>query len=180
LVAVGDFRRAVRADIGANPRDPKARLVMFSFRLAQLMMGDLSRPRLVSLPFVIAHRFMTEFLLGIELRPKTRVGPGLTIYHGTGLVVNDHARIGCGVIVRNGVTIGHQVEGGGCPRIGDGVAIGASALILGDIVVGEGAVIGAGSVVINSVAEYTVVAGNPARKIKDVSRPYSGPKASPK
>jgi len=170
-VTARDFRAALRADIRANPRDPKTRLVMFSFRLAQLAMGDLDRPRKVSIPFVVAHRFATEFLLGIELRPKTTVGPGLTIYHGTGLVVNDHARIGRNVVLRNGVTIGHQVDGGGSPVIGDGVTIGASALILGDIEIGEGAIVGAGSVVVKSVEAYTSVAGNPAKKLKDLPRP---------
>jgi len=170
-VTGSDFRRALRADLRANPRDPKAALVVLSFRVSQLMMGDLDRPRAISLPVVVAHRLFTEFLLGIELRPKTSVGPGLTIYHGTGLVVNDHARLGSGVVLRNGVTIGHQEAGGGCPVIGDGVVVGASALILGDIVVGEGARIGAGAVVVKPVAAYTAVAGNPARKIKDLPRP---------
>jgi serine acetyltransferase len=167
-VTLGDTRAAVVADFRANPRDPKAQLVMFSFRIAQAAMGDLEKPRLVSIPFVIFHRLFTEFFLGIELRPKTRVGTGFTIYHGTGLVVNDHARIGRNVTVRNGVTIGHQVAGGGSPLIRDGVVIGASALVLGEIEIGEGAVIGAGSVVVKSVEAYTSVAGNPAKKIRDL------------
>ncbi len=171
IVTGQSFGNALRADLRANPRDPKARLVMLSFRVAQLVMGNLDHPRLISVPFVVVHRFMTEFLLGVELRPKTSVGAGLTIYHGTGLVVNDHARIGRGVVLRNGVTIGHQVDGGGSPVIGDNVAIGASALILGDIEIGEGAVIGAGAVVVKPVGAYTSVAGNPARKIKDLPRP---------
>jgi len=165
------FRAAVKADLRANPRDPKARLVMFSFRLAQVVMGNLDRPRMLSIPFVVLHRLFTEFLLGIELRPKTSVGSGFTIFHGTGLVVNDHAKIGRNVSVRNGVTIGHQKPGGGSPVICDGVSIGASAIILGDIEIGEGAVIGAGAVVVKSVEPYTSVAGNPARKIRDLPKP---------
>lgn len=164
-------RRALRADFRANRRDPKARLIMMSFRLCQIAMRDLDKPRKFSLPIVVMHRVFTEFLLGIELRPKTSVGGGLTIYHGTGLVVNDHAIIGENVVVRNGVTIGHRISGGGCPTIGNGVVIGASALILGKIEIGEGAVIGAGSVVVKSVGAYTTVAGNPARKLRDLVRP---------
>ena len=131
-------------------------------------MGNLDRPRLISIPFVIAHRVLTEVVLGIELRPKTSVGAGLAIYHGTGLVVNDHAKIGANVVLRNGVTIGHQFAGGGSPRIADGVEVGASALIIGDIQIGEGAVIGAGAVVVKSVEPYTSVGGNPAKKIRDL------------
>jgi putative colanic acid biosynthesis acetyltransferase WcaB len=176
--AVGNSRTVLWRQLGhvlgedraANPRDPKARLVMLSFRVAQAAMRDLDKPRRISIPVVITHRLLTEFLLGIELRPKTSVGPGLTIFHGTGLVVNDHAVLGRNVVLRNGVTIGHQNPGGGCPTLHDGVTVGASALILGDIVIGEGAVIGAGAVVVKNVAAYTSVAGNPARKIRDLPR----------
>jgi putative colanic acid biosynthesis acetyltransferase WcaB len=136
-------------------------------------MGSKTRPRKSSIPLVVAYRFLTEFALGIELRPKTTIGAGLTIYHGTGLVVNDHARLGKNVTLRNGVTIGHKVPSGGSPVIGDGVEIGASALIIGDITIGDGAIIGAGSVVVKSVAPFTSVAGNPARKIRDLPHPSS-------
>lgn len=52
--------------------------------------------------------------------------------------------------------------------VGDDVWIGAGAIILNGVTIGTGAVIGAGSVVTKDVAPYTIVAGNPARKIRDV------------
>ena len=48
----------------------------------------------------------------------------------------------------------------------DGVMIGANAVILEGVRVGEGAVVAAGAVVTEDVAPYTVVAGMPARVIK--------------
>ncbi|OQV19768.1 putative maltose O-acetyltransferase [Hypsibius exemplaris] len=54
--------------------------------------------------------------------------------------------------------------------IGDDCWVGGSAIILPGITIGEGSTIGAGSVVTKDVAPYTIVAGNPARKIKDVPR----------
>ena len=51
--------------------------------------------------------------------------------------------------------------------IGNGVWIGDNSIILAGVTVGDGAVIGAGSVVTGSVAAYTVVAGNPAKVIKN-------------
>lgn len=53
-------------------------------------------------------------------------------------------------------------------NIEDDVWVGAGAIILGGVTIGKGAVVGAGSVVTKNVEPYTIVAGNPARKIKDV------------
>lgn len=49
--------------------------------------------------------------------------------------------------------------------IGDDVWIGANAVVLPGVVVGRGAVVAAGSVVTRDVAEYTIVAGAPARPV---------------
>jgi maltose O-acetyltransferase len=48
------------------------------------------------------------------------------------------------------------------------VWIGAGVIVLAGVTIGDNAVVGAGSVVIKSVAPNTVVAGNPAVKIKDI------------
>ena len=51
--------------------------------------------------------------------------------------------------------------------IGDNVWIGESAIILPGIIIGDGAIIGAGSVVTRNVKKNTIVAGNPAKTIKE-------------
>ncbi len=51
--------------------------------------------------------------------------------------------------------------------IGSDVWIGTGAIILAGVTVGNGAVIGAGSVVTKDVPEYTIVAGNPAKKLRE-------------
>ena len=160
----------VKADFAANTRDPKTRSVLVGFRICQWLMQDNELPRRRSLPIVILYRAMTEFVLGIELRPKTVIGPGLTIYHGFGLVVNDHAILGAGVTLRNGVVIGNKQDGGACPTIDDGVVVGANAVIIGGIHIGERAQIGAGAVVTKNVRPGAVVAGNPAREIQNPSK----------
>ncbi|WP_246065228.1 serine O-acetyltransferase [Aeromicrobium piscarium] len=154
------------ADYRANRHDPKARFVLVLFRLSQAAMGNSRTRRLLFSPLEMSYRLLTEGLLGLEIRPKTSIGPGLSIYHGFGIVINDGAILGSRVQLRNGVTVGHRRIGGGVPRIGDDVNVGAGAIILGDIEIGHGAVIGAGSVVLTSVPAGDVVAGNPARSVR--------------
>ncbi|WP_442972552.1 serine O-acetyltransferase [Rhodococcus sp. JS3073] len=161
-----DLASFVKSDMQANRRNPKIQGVLFLLRICQVLMGSREKPRPLSVPFVVAYRVLTEFFLGIEVPPKTTVGPGLCVYHGFGLVINDHCVIGRNATIRNGVTIGNRKEGGPVPRIGNGVEIGAGAIILGDITLGDGCRVGAGAVVLTSVAEGETVVGNPARPMR--------------
>ncbi|WP_310890334.1 hypothetical protein [Microbacterium aurantiacum] len=149
-------------------------MILLFFRLSQAAMGNSPVRRIVAAPLEVLYRVTTEGLLGLELRPRTKVGPGLSIFHGFGIVVNDQAKIGRDVQIRNGVTIGHQVPGGRCPIIGDRVSIGAGAILLGDIEIGAGATIGAGAVVVKSVPAGDVVAGNPARSLRALNNHGAG------
>lgn len=69
------------------------------------------------------------------------------------------------------LTLGHDPQSpnftdrGGDVVIGDRVWIGYRALILPGVEIGEGAVVAAGAVVTKSVPPFTIVGGNPARKI---------------
>ncbi len=53
-------------------------------------------------------------------------------------------------------------------KIEDDCWIGAGAIILNGITIGKGSVVGAGAVVTKDVEPYTIVGGNPARKIRDI------------
>ena len=150
-------------DWRANPRDHKARFVLLGFRLAQAALSSRSIPRPLKFLAVASYRFVTEWILGIELRPKTVVGGGLRLYHGVGIVVNDHTVLGRNVILRHGVTLGHARPGGGCPVVEDGVEFGAGAIVLGDIRLGVNAVVGAGAVVTRDVPSNSLAVGNPAQ-----------------
>jgi acetyltransferase-like isoleucine patch superfamily enzyme len=69
------------------------------------------------------------------------------------------------------ITSGHpdQIDLGEAPvRIGNDVWIGCLAIILKGVTIGDGAIIGAGSVVSKDVPPFTVVAGNPARVIREL------------
>lgn len=154
-------------DWRANRRNPKGQLILLAFRFAHRVRFSQSRAAVVARPVVgVTYRIGIEWVLGVEIPWRTEIGPGLRLFHGVGTVINDAARVGRNVTIRHGVTIGHAVEGGPCPVIGDGVDIGAGAIILGNVTVGSGARIGAGSVVTKSVAADDVVVGVPAVSVK--------------
>lgn len=117
-------------------------------------------------PFWILYRFIFNWLLGIDIHERTKIGKNFVIWHGMGLVVNPSTIIGDNVTLRNNTTIGIAHRGGGSPVICDGVSIGPNCSVIGDITIGENAVIGAGSVVVKDVEPNSVVAGNPASVIK--------------
>ena len=91
-------------------------------------------------------------------------------HHGIGCVVHDDAIIGDNCRIFGNVTIGNKWSEGkntsGPPHIGNGVLIGAGAVLLGEISVGDNAMIGANAVVLHDVPENATVVGVPARIIR--------------
>jgi len=163
-------------DWSANRGNLKGRIVLAFFRLAQIFAGRKgSLLWWIGLPIMVAYRLFTEYLLGFELRPRTRVGPGLVLEHAFALVVNDQTVIGTNVHLRHCITIGcvKRPDGtqGPSPVIGDGVEIGANVCIIGGIRIGENSKIGAGSVVVKDVPPGATVVGNPAVVVKTSKDP---------
>lgn len=141
----------LRADYAANRGDLKALLVLTTFRLSHFLRASKAVPRPVAYAMTIVHRFCAEVIVGIEIRPKTRIGPGLTIFHGFGTVIHDASIIGSNVVLRHNVTIGQAVPGGPCPVVEDGVVFGVGATVLGGVRIGAGAMIGAHALVTSDV-----------------------------
>jgi serine O-acetyltransferase len=116
----------------------------------------------------VAGRFVSHagrFLTGIEIHPAARLGPGLFIDHGMGVVIGETAEVGENVTILHGVTLGGTSlkKEKRHPTLADNVVVGAGAKILGAFTIGAGSRIGAGSVVVREVPENSVVVGVPGR-----------------
>ena len=105
-----------------------------------------------------------RFFTGIEIHPGAKIGKGLFIDHGMGVVIGETAEIGDNVTIYHGVTLGGtgKDKGKRHPTIGNDVIIGCGAKILGPISIGDGAKIGANSVVLKNVPKGKTAVGIPA------------------
>ena len=108
---------------------------------------------------------VARFLTGIEIHPAARLGPGLFIDHGMGIVIGETAEVGENVSLLQGVTLGgtSRKREKRHPTLGDNVVVGAGAKIIGAFKIGDGSRIGAGSVVVREVPPNSVVVGVPGR-----------------
>ena len=106
-------------------------------------------------------------LFQVDIHPATRIGRGVFVDHGTGIVIGETAVIGDGVSMLQGVTLGGTgaERGDRHPKIGKGVLLGAGAKVLGNITIGDYAKIASGSVVLKPVPAGCTAAGVPARLV---------------
>lgn len=104
-----------------------------------------------------------RFLTGIEIHPGARIGEGLFIDHGMGVVIGETTVIGDDCHLYQGVTLGgtSTKRAKRHPTLGKNVVVGAGAKIIGAVTVGDNAKIGAGSVVVTNVPENATVVGVP-------------------
>ncbi|MGJ7910511.1 2,3,4,5-tetrahydropyridine-2,6-dicarboxylate N-acetyltransferase [Neobacillus sp. LXY-1] len=123
---------------------------------------------------------------GVIIRDQVEIGDNAVIMMGAviniGAVIGEKTMIDMGVVLGGRATVGNNCHiGAGTVLAGvieppsakpviveDDVLIGANAVVLEGVTIGKGSVVAAGAVVTQDVAPYTVVAGTPARKIKDI------------
>ena len=111
---------------------------------------------------------LARFFTGIEIHPAAKIGKGLLIDHGMGVVIGETAKIGNGCTIFHGVTLGGRgnLTGKRHPTLGDNVLVGAGAKILGNINIGNNVKIGANAVVINDIPDNATAVGMPARVVR--------------
>jgi serine O-acetyltransferase len=101
----------------------------------------------------------------VDIHPAAKIGSGVFIDHGTGIVIGETAVVGDDVSMLHGVTLGGTgaQRGDRHPKIGRGVLLGAGAKVLGNITVGDYAKVASGSVVLKPVPAGCTAAGVPAK-----------------
>ena len=127
----------------------------------------------------ILPRFISQlarFLTGIEIHPGARIGEGLFIDHGTGVVIGETSVIGDNVTLFQGVSLGGtgKEKGKRHPTLGNNVVVGAGAKILGNITIGDDVNIGANAVVIRDVPSNSTVVGVPGRIARHKGKKHPG------
>ena len=105
---------------------------------------------------------------GIEIHPGAKIGKGLFIDHGSGVIIGETTVIGNNVTLYQGVTLGGtgKEKGKRHPTIQDNVMISAGAKVIGSFTIGENSKIGAGSVVLSEVPPNCTVVGVPGRIVR--------------
>ena len=122
-------------------------------------------------------RWLSQFnrwLTGIEIHPCAKIGKGLFIDHGMGVVIGETTVIKENVTLYQGVTLGGtgKERGKRHPNIGNNVVVGAGAKILGNITVGDNSYVGANAVVIKDVPPNSTVVGVPGRITKQEGKKF--------
>ncbi|WP_234122602.1 serine O-acetyltransferase EpsC [Clostridium hydrogenum] len=115
-----------------------------------------------------------RFFTGIEIHPGAKIGKGLFIDHGMGVVIGETAEVGDNVVLYHGVTLGGtgKEKGKRHPTLGNNVMVGTGAKILGPIKIGDNCKIGANAVVLKDLPANVTAVGIPAK----IVNPSSGSK----
>ncbi|MDQ2872442.1 MAG: serine O-acetyltransferase [Candidatus Eremiobacteraeota bacterium] len=171
LVAMAFFKD-VLADLKAPlQRDPAARNwadVVLSYPgfhavTSHRVIHALHAARIPLLPRFLSN--VNRFMTGIEIHPAAKLGRGVFIDHGMGVVIGETAEVGDDCTIYQGVTLGGTSlsHGKRHPTLGKNVTVGVNAAVLGAITIGDNSKVGGGSVVVKDVPANSTVVGVPAR-----------------
>jgi serine O-acetyltransferase len=169
----------LRADVRANMEEhgewSRGRLavatalkILFTTRLqAVILLRVAQAAHRVAPPVAALVKYVNNVVCGCDIAAEARIGPGLRLYHPTGVVIGPDCVVGARCVVMQGVTLGKGV--GGSPHVGDRVFLGPGAKVFGALTIGSDCHVGANAVVMNPVPEGHFAAGIPARVIKRIA-----------
>ena len=170
MALIASIKRDIKAVFERDPAAISTLEVLLAYpgfhaRQFHRLAHTLFQWRIPVLPRLISH--ISRFLTGIEVHPGAKIGEGLFIDHGMGVVIGETSEIGDNVTLHQGVTLGgtsHQ-RAKRHPTLGNNVMVGVGAQLIGNIAIGDNTKVGSGSVVVNSVPANATVVGVPGRVV---------------
>lgn len=130
--------------------------------------------RIVTLLYRVLNAFVRN-LYSVELPHRATIGHRPRFPHPAGVVISQLAEVGDDCMIRQNVTIG-SVTGGRkrtppyAPKLGNGVEVGAGAVIIGGITIGDGARIGPNAVVMTDVPPGGTAFASPAKVMEPLRK----------
>ena len=168
------FIKNIREEIKIiRERDPAIHSTMEVFLYPSFKV--MTHYRLAHKLYLRGHYFLARYIsqravrkTGIEIHPGAKIGKGLFIDHGNGVIIGETTIIGDNVTLYQGVTLGGtgKEHGKRHPTVGNNVMISAGAKVLGSFTIGDNSKIGAGSVVLSEVPPNSTVVGVPGRVVR--------------
>jgi serine O-acetyltransferase len=160
-----DLRASLNAD-GARPgRAEVVMRMLLTTRLQAVILLRLAQwahRRLPPLAAVL--KYINVVVTGADIAPEARFGPGLKLFHPSGVVVGPRCIAGADCTLMQQASLGENE--GGSPRLGDRVFIGAGARLFGGVELGDDCIVGANAVVVSSFPADTFIGGVPAKIIR--------------
>ena len=165
----------VKADVAAvRERDPAAKSdaeVLLLYPSIHALMAYRIAHSLHQKEHYFAARAISQtarLFTGIEIHPGAKIGKGLVIDHGMGVVIGETAEIGDNCTIYQGVTLGGTGKDVGKrhPTLGNNVMVGAGAKVLGPFTIGDNTKIAAGAVVLEEMPDNCTAVGIPAKIVR--------------
>jgi serine O-acetyltransferase len=172
---IAAIKKEIRTDIEAvKARDPAAKSdveILFLYSGVHALLAYRVSHKLYVGKHYFSARLISQlarFLTGIEIHPGAKIGKGLFIDHGMGVVIGETTEIGDNCTLYQGVTLGGTGKDSGKrhPTLGNNVLVGAGARVLGPVNIGNGAKIASGAVVLKDVPENSTAVGIPAKVVR--------------
>ena len=168
------FSRVIEDIDSVRERDPAARSrleVLLTYSGVHAVIIYRIAHRLYINQFKLIARALSQLgrlLTGIEIHPAAKIGRGLFIDHGAGVVIGETAEIGDNCLLYQGATLGGtgKDKGKRHPTLGNNVMVGCGAKVLGPFKVGDNAKIAANAVVLDAVPPNATAVGVPARIVR--------------
>lgn len=169
------FIASVKEDVAAvRDRDPAARSdaeVLLLYSGVHALIAHRIAHGLYKKEKYLPARAISQFakmVTGIEIHPGAKIGKGLVIDHGSGVVIGETAEIGDNCTIYQGVTLGGTGKDVGKrhPTLGNNVMVGAGAKVLGPFYIGDNSKVAANAVVLKEIPENCTAVGIPAKVVR--------------